>query len=257
MKPPNITRMLLWMVLAVVIALLALLLPQVTGTAPTNPEAPPTWTSYPQDYPPEKRTFEVGQELTRIAYHTFPPPTVTPGPSLTPPPTYTPEPFVTGIYGGGQIARVNPPYGMSNLWAGIVNGEETLVIAGVRQFPEEAKESSQGVVMVEVHSIDQTNRDFAIYDAPIADTGILKITAITDYRLTIQAESGEVLYFDVPTRLFVESLTATVSAPTVTPLPPITPTPTEPELPFICSTRDPYPIANCEYERDDYPPPTP
>jgi hypothetical protein len=238
--------------IAICLALEFIALAGCEGTSLTNPERSPTWSLYPQDYFPEKQASEVGQELTRIATQTFQPPWATPG-RYTPLPARTPEPFVTGIFGGGQIAPVSPPYGMSNLWAGIVNGEETLVIAGIRHFPEEAQETSQGVVMVEVHSIDHTNGDFAIYDAPIADTGLLKITVVEGYRLTIQAESGAVLYFDVPTRRFVDSLAATVSAPTVTPLPPVTPTPTE--IPFIpCG--EPYP-PYCDTPTAAYPPPGP
>ena len=191
--------------------------------------------------------------LTQEAYLTSPPSTRTPGPSPTPP-TYTPKPFVSGIF-DSQAAPHSQLYAMANWWQGIVNGEEVQVFAGgKRDNPGEPTiEVSQGVLFVITVSLDESNVDYQFYEPPVAETGLLSIKAATDYRLTIQAESGAVLYFDVPTRRFVESLTATVSAPTVTPLPPITPSPTS--IPFLpCG--GPYPPF-CETPTEAYPPPAP
>jgi hypothetical protein len=138
-------------------------------------------------------------------------------------------------------------YAMSNWWINIVNGEETTVFVGARRDnPGVTQDASQGVVLVRVYSRDGKNYSLKFYNAPVENTGVLTITAEAGYRLTIQAESGAMLYFDVPTRQFVDSLIATVTVPTVTPFPTVLPTfltPRPRPTPFTnpAATLSPYP----------------
>ncbi len=185
-------------------------------------------------------------KLTEMYNLTHLPPPFTLGPSPTPV-TYTPrQSFETGIF-DNQAAPLSPMgYAMWNYWQDIVNGEKVQIFAGARRDnPGLTSETSQGIVFVAASSLNEINHNYQLFEAPIHDTGILRITTVTGYRLTLEAESGAVLYFDVPTRRFVDSLSATVNAPTVTPLPPVTTTPTEQELPPICRTDAPYPEPNC------------
>jgi hypothetical protein len=218
---------------------------EITTLQPTISETPTQI-----DYFSIEQTSYAMFTLTQEAYLTSPPSTRTPGPSPTPP-TYTPKPFVAGI-SDSQAAPLTQVYTIENWWQDIVNGEKVRVFAGgKRDNPGEPTiEVSKGILFVITVAMDESNVDYQFYEPPISDTGLLSITAVTNYRLTIQAESGAVLYFDVPTRQFVESLTATVSAPTVTPLPPITPSPTN-ILP--CPIGGPYPPPVCA----NFPTPTP
>jgi hypothetical protein len=84
---------------------------------------------------------------------------------------------------------------------------------------------TQGIVAIEVYSTDLSHYLVTEYKAP-GETGILRIIEVTGYRLTLVGQNGETLYFDVPTRQFVEGLEVTLTAPTATHLPPVTPTPT-------------------------------
>jgi hypothetical protein len=160
--------------------------PQVTGQTTPLP-------TYPTDYPPFKQTAENAVEQTRQALIL----TITPfTPSHTRPPTYTLEPFIPGIY-DNQAAPVSPmEYTMTNWWQDIVNGERTRVFVGAQQDKSGPTYGpAQGVVLVSVSAIDLINWDFKSYDAP-ANTGILQITAVNGYRLSLQDDKGTILYFD-------------------------------------------------------------
>lgn len=170
---------------------------------------------------------------------------VTPPPT-GPPPTNTPAPFLTRIF---EIS--NGPFGdphaypMSAVWKEIVNGERTLVyIGGFGDYGYVYAATPpviQGVVVVEVSSEDLSNSSWVKYVAPGA-TGALRIVFTDGYRLKLVDERGEMFYLDVLTRQFVDSLTATVTAPTVTPLPPITSTTAPPTASW--STEYPAPGTN-------------
>jgi len=173
--------------------------------------------------------------------------TITPNPPPTGrPPTNTPAPFLTGIF---EIS--NGPFGdphaypMSAVWAEVVNGERTLIYiggfgySGYMYAPTSAV--VQGVVVVEVSSEDLSNSSWVQYMAPGA-TGVLRVVSTDGYRLKLIDKRGELFYFDVLTRQFVNSLNATVTASTITPLPPITSTIAPPTA--IWSTEYPAPGTN-------------
>lgn len=172
------------------------------------------------DLPPEKQTAEVSLLMTRQALiDTITPELPTPGV----PPTLTPAPIVTGIFPDSTGPRI-PDFFAINHWQNIVNGERVLVYAGARVDMALATPiTNKGLLLVIVDAIDYSNRSIVEYETE-GELGPLMITVADGYRLTITNENGVMLYFDVPTRQFVDSLTATVTAPTVTPLPLATPT---------------------------------
>ena len=275
MKPRPIKRVLEWLFSTIFIILVALsvfiIIPAVLKSASTSqsqaglslatgttgpvqtayPAASRPWRNpsptYPLDYPPDKQTLEVARELTYVARILTSPPnnTVTPGPSVTVPPTETRPPLVPGIYNYQAAPVSTMDYAMSNWWINIVNGEETTVFVGARRDnPGVTQDASQGVVLVRVYSRDGKNYSLKFYNAPLENTGLLTITAEAGYRLTIQTESGVVLYFDVPTRQFVDSLAAAVTVTTVTPLPTVLPT---------LLTRAPFPVQPATPASTSYP----
>ena len=145
-------------------------------------------------------------------------------PPSGPPPTYTQEHFVTGIFSDtyGPLVKSFVP---SSHWQGIHNGQRTFVYAGARAHDSISDPiSDQGIVYLVVHSADFYTRTEAEFVAP-GLTGLLTVVAEVGLRLTLIAESGDTLYFDIPSQTFVNNLSATTNAPTVTPLPLVTPTP--------------------------------
>jgi hypothetical protein len=158
---------------------------------------------------------------------------ITPPPTGRPP-TLTPAPFLPGIY-ETSLASFGVPqaYAMTTRWQDIVNGERTVVYAGARKDTSGALPViKQGLIAVAVYSSDLSNWSLTEIEAP-GETGILTIQAVSnEYRLTLTAQDGTPLYFDVPTRRFVASLTEAKIGPTVTRLPPIMPTATWPALAY-------------------------
>lgn len=208
---------------------------QMTQTHAVSPPATvsTSFPTYPTDYPPFKQTAEIGVEQTRQALIL----TITPNtPSHIRPPTYTLEPFIPGVF-DSQAAPVSAmEYTMTNWWQDILNGERTRVFAGARQDKSSPTYGpAQGVVLVSVSGIDLINWAFTGYDAP-PNTGVLQITGVNGFRLSLQDDKGTVLYFDVPSRQFVDSLSTTSSAPTATLLPTVTP-----DIPIPSPTGAPYP----------------
>lgn len=213
----------------------------VPSNSVTVPLSATTPAPYSTDRLAQKQTAEAAVAQTSQADISTAPPhciTGTP-PTFVPPPTYTPEPFVAGIFNsqgfqqGGLV--------MSNWWTDIVDGEKVRVYVGAREDnPGVTEAASQGIVLVSTTSADETNWDFFTYEAPYTNTGVLIITAANGYRLTLRAQWGAVLYFDVPTRQFVSSLSVTSSAPTATRLPNIPPTAT-PGIPTPVTPPTSYP----------------
>lgn len=200
----------------------------VTETELPSATSPSTTLEFPTDYPPEKQTFEAGEIQTQKALiHTI---TVSPAPTGDPP-TYTPAPFESGLFEISQLPFGNPQlFAISTGWAGIVNGERTYIYAGARKdISGISPIITNGVVLLRVYSADLSNLNVAEYDAPAQ--GVLTIIAEANARLTLTTANGIQLYFDVPSRKFVDTLTATVTAPTTTPLPPMLGTPTPVSLP--------------------------
>jgi hypothetical protein len=168
------------------------------------------------------------------------------------PPTDTLEPFVPGINETSYAAYVNPQSAViTSQWRDMVNGQRTYVYAGARQDTSGATpDTRQGLIVVDVYSTDFSNHLITFYNAP-GSTGVLRITSANGYRLTLASQNGETLYFDVLTRQFVNSLSVTVTAPTITLLPPISPTAAPPTVTW--STEYPAPGT---YPPQIYPPPS-
>ena len=150
---------------------------------------------------------------------------------MTPPPVPTPVPWHNGMIDNDNMAAVSHmEYTMTNGWMGQVNGDDVRIDAGGRNNKSGLiQDDAQGVIVITTYSIDGDNAwglnwSTETIDAPIPNTGVLTITAVTNNRLTLRAKNGAIFYFDVPTRRFVDSLAAAVGVPTVTPLPTALPT---------------------------------
>jgi hypothetical protein len=192
--------------------------PLILTTETQRSPSPSEVYEFPTDYPPDKQTFEVGEIQTeRALILTI---TVSPPPTGDPP-TYTPAPFQAGLFEISLLPFGNPQlYAISTGWAGIINGERTYVYAGARKdLSGISPVITNGLVIVRVYSSDLSNVNVTEYDVPTQ--GILTIIMETNARLRLTSANGDALYFDIPSRQFVDNLTATITAPTITPLPPI------------------------------------
>jgi len=171
--------------------------------------------------PPVKQTFAVAGEQTRQADMLTATLSFTPFTIVPPQYTYAPEPLVTGIFNNQTAPSPIKDFTIYNLWQNMVNGERVAVYAGFKQ-------DHSGRILVSTVTADKSNRVYQTYDPP-PGVGRLQVIAAEGDRLTLQDDQGNVLYFDVPTRQFVASLTGTVTSPTATQLPTwIPPTPAPP-----------------------------
>lgn len=230
--------------LALMLAALAIIPPAISkrsGTGASSPTGlPPTRTVSATDV----FLRQIGE--TKAAYLTADAASVrtawasTPGPKM-PKPTETgrvsrtPEPTgfapltVRTPAGAGAIVDGRDPFQMRSYYAKnrwYVDSEggqkRTWVAAGLLRVPD-GQVSTQGVVAVTVLTLFRHPGGFTAGDlqgevylaAP--DTGALRIVDAVGERLILRAESGATLYFDVPGRCYVSSLTEAV--PTVTPRP--------------------------------------
>ena len=158
-----------------------------------------------------RETAEAAVMQTRFALIAMT--TVTPPPTCCPP-TLTPVPFATGIF----EAHVNPqPF--ANVWQGVVNEQQISVYAGgIAGTYSNNPNLTKGVLKVQVFSHDLSNYESVWYEASEL-TGWLQVTSEDQYILTLVGQNGQTLFFDVLTMQFVDGLTVTVTAPTITPLP--------------------------------------
>jgi hypothetical protein len=186
------------------------------GQSSTN-----TPTTYPTNYPPEKRTVEASAQQTLQAG------ALTPWPTdyifSFPPATNAPFPFPTPvgtIAGVGLITTklgspVSPAsFSASNAWMETTSSGRIVAYAGAY-----ASDSTQGVIIVSERA--GTIRNW--FPTPVK-AGKLTITGAQGERLILGSDNGTTFYFDVPGRMFVSSLTVVVS--TVTPVPTFTSAPT-------------------------------
>ncbi len=128
----------------------------------------------------------------------------------------TPEPtsvrnHLAGINQAGTVPISPDEFTPTNQWQGEWAGQWLRVFAGVH-----ADNTSQGVIWV----VADNSADFGSYDAP-SRGGALTITAANGLVLTLKDESGAKLYFDVASRQYLSSLSAT--AATLVPRPTFTP----------------------------------
>lgn len=196
-----------------------------TGAPPVSGYPPPILTSaYPTDYPPAKASLEAQIEQTRNAalVGTLPP---TNAKELPPTPPGTESPWPTGIIEDGE-SPFSASFVFRNRWQEILDGQHVIVYAGSVK-----SDSSQGVILVWEVSPDFSNSVDNVYPSPVTD-GPLQIVAVDNLRLVLETQNGLTLYFDVPSRQFVDSLTAT-PPPTITHLPSPSPLPPPTAYPVI------------------------
>lgn len=128
----------------------------------------------------------------------------------------TPEPTVArarldGISAANQ-APINPEeFTPTSQWQGRWAEEWVTVFAGFR-----ADDPPQGVVWVLVDNAP----DFGSYESPKRG-GALRITGVDGFVLTLQDETGAELFFDVASRVYLDSPDETL--PTLIPKPTFTP----------------------------------
>lgn len=138
-------------------------------------------------------------------------------------PNQTPElipvtdpPFQTGIF-EGQAGEFKPSQAkIQNRWQGIVNGDYVIVFAGSL-----ANDSEQGIVYIQQISSDKRSTTWTSYPTP-EKSGAVHIVQAETFRLVLNTDGGNTLYFDVPAQRYVSSLTEIV--PTVIPIPTSLPT---------------------------------
>lgn len=167
--------------------------------------------------PPEK--LEIIERQARFTAGEFD----KPGPPLdkqVPELVSTPEPWPQGIIEDGQSPFLSGTYSFRNRWQWDIDGGHFRVYAGAEgRFGD----PSQGVVVVIVNAGDFSAVAGASgsYEAP-AKSGALRIVSAEGEVLTLQAEDGSKLLFDVASRRFLSPETG---QPLATPQPP-TPSPT-------------------------------
>ena len=165
--------------------------------------------------PPEKQTAEVAVALTNQAL-------VAETTPASPPilATYTAAPFQSGIFPNSTGPMV-PTFASSSQWQGMIQGEDVVVYAGAKKDPTLATPILPiGAVYVVVRSVALQLRHEAEYDAP-GETGALTVIAEDHLRLTLSGDRGVIVFFDVPSRKFVDTLDSVAPGPTVTPLMPV------------------------------------
>ena len=127
----------------------------------------------------------------------------------------------TGIFDdlSGPLSRLFRP---GNHWQGYVNGEWLRVFAGVHVDDSTSPPYKEtGSIYVIVRSQDLLSYRESEYE--LSDVlGGLEIEAETNQRLTLLSVDGDIYYFDVPTRQYVDSASEEVNEPTATAIPPAT-----------------------------------
>jgi hypothetical protein len=128
----------------------------------------------------------------------------------------------TGRLVGGLPGYYNHGFGVSNGWSEVSGGGTVMTtVFGGAEWASEAEAGSvigqQGLVAVEVWQmapdrLSDTMIYQKIFDTPTA-SGEVTVTGAQGQRLILQSTDGTTFYFDVPTRQFVPSLAATVTAP--------------------------------------------
>jgi hypothetical protein len=168
--------------------------------------APPTLAT---PYPPVKQTFEASVEQTRTAASNRPQPPAGPTPI---PMTPTPAPIARQPSGSGFIVTdfVSPFPAMSHvitsMWYEENASQRIIVYAGaLRDEPGVTTAASQGVVIVQVETLDHTSLPGGGTFPTPTQVGTVRIISARDERLTLQSVNGATFYFDVSTRQFVAS----------------------------------------------------
>ncbi len=151
-------------------------------------------------------------------------------PYPTPVPPLTPYPGLsTRIAGAGTIIEtnlcgLNKLIGARNEWSEIVSNQITGICAGTRHSGP-----PQGQILVQVFDAE-TNAIISgpdLYTAPAQVEWVKVIDAVGE-RVTLQADTGALFYFDVPTRQWVSPPPLPSVSPVLSPLPTISPLPTLP-----------------------------
>ena len=129
------------------------------------------------------------------------------------------------------------PYTINNMWRGLDNGVYLAILGGCLK-----SEPEQGILSY------KTLTSSPMEVRTEKKSGCLTIMEDIDNgkKLVVQAKNGDTYYFDIPGRIFVQSLDGV--APTITPQPTdVTPSPATPE--------PPYPVPNSSNQLKAYPNP--
>jgi len=190
------------MLFAVVVAMLLLgaLFAIVARSAPPTLATP---------YPPIKQTYEASVEQTRIAASNRPQP---PAGTTPIPMTPTPASIARQAAGAGFIVNdfTSPFPAMSHvitsMWYEEIGNQRIVVYAGaLRDEPGVTTAASQGVVIVQIETLDHTLVSGGGTFSTPSKVGAVTIVIARGERLTLQSINGTTLYFDLPTRQFVAS----------------------------------------------------
>lgn len=212
----------------------------VTAYPPPEESASPT-----NQLPPEKATLEQAELETQQAATLTPYwiatvwPSPTSGPTNTPDLSYVPHREAgAGIIISDTTSVPSWPLAVYNVWYEIPKGIQ--VFAGVTDDP------AQGAIAILTPYTDISDPE--IYLTP-TKAGMIQVADAQGERLVLSSlDGGTIFYFDVPSRQFVDSLTAP-NPPTVTPIPTFTPSPTLPLFtPAASNTLPAYPVISATPE---------
>ncbi len=130
------------------------------------------------------------------------------------PPTYTPKPVTTGIFDDsyGRFVGLTDICSPTNHWVGVVNNEVLEIYAGgCGDLITGTPMPKRGVLVI----VGGSGREEWL-ESP-AGIGVMTILNWDGARLQLGDQSGQVLYFDIPTRTYLLQANITSRAPTVTP----------------------------------------
>jgi hypothetical protein len=206
-----------------------------TFAASSTPAVAPSPTS---NLPPVKATLQEAEHETQSAAPQTPPISSLATATLDTGPSATPN-FGDAPHAGAGIIVAHPT--IPSNWGRVAINMWLEIPKGIAVYAGGTEDPTQGAVFV---LLPGDNPDHPVeYLTPIK-VGLIQVVDAQDERIVLKTLDGNnTFYFDVPTRQFVDSLSVTSVAPTVTPLPTEAATPTI-EMPTNAPPPTAYPIAS-------------
>ncbi len=153
---------------------------------------------------------------------------------ITPaPPVFRPEPYNTPA-GAGNIGHMLPLFfvhqiNVTNAWFEDIAGGAMRIYVFAGSEPGPGGEiTQQGLVIVQVAKMSPQGDISVVYEEEFrtpTQSGPVSVTSAVSERLILQSTNGTTLYFDVPSRQFVPSLSVIVPTATISISPVATPAP--------------------------------
>jgi hypothetical protein len=247
------TRSALWPMLIGLVAVVVLDIVVVSVAQRNNPASPiatptsdasstPAINSSPtSNLPPDKATVQAIILETQQAAAQTPLSYATVYPTSAPGPTWTPDISGEPQREAGAGIIISDTANFSGPWKIAVLNQWYEIPKGFRVYAGVTDDPTQGALAILVPDEDLMNPQ--VYLTPLK-AGPVQVVDAQGERLVLRSLDGTTtFYFDVPTRQFMDSLTVTTTAPTVTPWPTYTATPTM-QMPTVAPPPTAYPIAS-------------